>query len=232
MEFQNPLIPATLIKRYKRFLADVRLEDGLEITVHCPNPGSMMGLKEPGSPIWLSDSKNPKRKLQYTLEVMRADGALVGINTNIPNKLAEEAILVGTISELSGYPVLRREVKYGENSRIDILLEGGEVPAYVEIKNVHLMRTPGLAEFPDSVTMRGARHLAELTTMVEAGARAVMLYIVQRADCDVLAMAADIDPAYDQALKRALAHGVEVLVYRCTVGLDRIVVDTKLPFRR
>ena len=232
MEFQNPLIPATLIKRYKRFLADVRLEDGLEITVHCPNPGSMMGLKEPGSPIWLSDSKNPKRKLRYTLEVMRVDGALVGINTNIPNKLAEEAILVGTISELSGYPVLRREVKYGENSRIDILLEGGEVPAYVEIKNVHLMRTPGLAEFPDSVTMRGARHLAELTTMVEAGARAVMLYIVQRADCDVLAMAADIDPAYDQALKRALAHSVEVLVYRCTVGLDRIVVDTKLPFRR
>ncbi|MAB69428.1 MAG: DNA/RNA nuclease SfsA, partial [Oceanicaulis sp.] len=163
MRFPAPLHPGVLIKRYKRFLADVTLDTGDTVTAHCPNPGSMMGLKEPGSRCWLSHADDPRRKLKYTLEVLEADGALVGINTHRPNALAEEAIREGRIPSLSGYGSLRREVRYGVNSRIDLLLESEDRPAcYVEVKNCHLMRTPGLAEFPDSVTTRGAKHLGEL----------------------------------------------------------------------
>lgn len=223
MKFTAPLVCGRLEKRYKRFLADVVLEDGSAVTAHCANPGSMLGLKEPGSRVWLSLSDNPKRKLKYSWEVIEADGALVGINTAHPNKLVEEALEAGRIDGLSGYASLRREVKYGKNSRIDILLESDTgAKTYVEVKNVHLMRRPGLAEFPDSVTARGAKHLGELADMVAEGHRAAMVFLVQRPDCDRLSLASDIDPIYAAAFAAARAAGVEVHAIGCDVRLDGI----------
>jgi sugar fermentation stimulation protein A len=239
MQFPDPLIPGTLIKRYKRFLADITLENGEMVTAHCANSGSMMGLKEPGSQVWLSPARNPNRKLKYTWELVAADGALVGINTSHPNTLVEEAVKAGKISELSGYASVRREVKYGRNSRIDLLLEGGlpvgdSAPiCYVEVKNVTLKRGKrdglGLAEFPDAVTARGAKHLEELGDMVEAGHRAVMVYLVQRGDCGLFDVAGDIDPAYDEQLQRARSRGVEAICYSCHVTPQNIEVTHPLP---
>jgi len=232
MRLPAPLHPGRLIQRYKRFLADVTLDTGETVTAHCPNPGSMMGLKAPGSRCWLSHTDDPKRKLKYTLEVMEADDTLVGINTNRPNKLAEAAILNGRIPALSGYDTLRREVKYGVNSRIDLLLEDPNRPsAYLEVKNCHLRRSPGLTEFPDSVTTRGAKHLGELSEMVRQGHRAVQLFIVQRNDCDVLSPADDIDPAYAQALRDAAAAGVEIIAWACTISVEEIEVVREIEVR-
>jgi sugar fermentation stimulation protein A len=227
MKFSAPLVSGRLVKRYKRFLADVVLDsDGSEITAHCANPGSMLGLKEPGSRVWLSKSDNPKRKLQFSWEIIEADGALIGINTAHPNKLVEEALSAGKVPELAGFDNLRREVKYGKNSRIDILLEGcGGKLTYVEVKNVHLMRQPGLAEFPDSVTARGAKHLAEMSDMVGEGHRAAMVFLVQRPDCARLSLARDIDPAYGKAFDAALTAGVEAYAVGCSVTVDGIEVD-------
>ncbi|WP_106755411.1 DNA/RNA nuclease SfsA [Pannonibacter carbonis] len=227
MDFTQTLIGGRLVRRYKRFLADVVLDaDGSEVTAHCANPGSMLGLNAPGSRVYLSRSDNPARKLPLSWELIEADGVLVGISTAHPNRLVEEAILAGSVPGLSGYPHLRREVKYGVNSRIDILLEAPDRPrCYVEVKNVHLMRQPGLAEFPDSVTARGAKHLRELSDMVREGHRAVMVYLVQRPDCDRLAMASDIDPAYAAALAEARAAGVEVIAIGCSVTPEAIRVN-------
>ncbi|WP_022699912.1 DNA/RNA nuclease SfsA [Oceanicaulis alexandrii] len=225
MRFPAPLHPGVLLKRYKRFLADVELVTGETVTAHCPNPGSMLGLKDPGSRCWLSHTDDPKRKLKYTLEVLEADNTLVGINTNRPNRLAEDAIRTGAIPALSGYDAVRREVKYGANSRIDLLLESADRPTcYVEVKNCHLRRTPGLTEFPDSVTSRGAKHLGELSEMVRQGHRAVQLFVVQRNDCDVLAPAGDLDPVYAQALRDASAAGVEVIAWACEITLEAIEI--------
>ncbi|GAA0772513.1 DNA/RNA nuclease SfsA [Roseibium denhamense] len=227
MKFPTHLVSGRLVKRYKRFLADVVLDEtGGEVTAHCANPGSMMGLKEPGSRVWLSVSDNPKRKLKYSWEVIEADGALVGINTAHPNKLVEEALQAGLIPQLSGFKSLRREVKYGKNSRIDILLEGADnALTYVEVKNVHLMRQQGLAEFPDSVTARGAKHLGELADMVREGHRAAMVFLVQRPDCSRLELADDIDPTYASAFAAAKDAGVEAYAIGCEVTLDGIVAN-------
>ena len=229
MQFPDPLIHGTLLRRYKRFLADIKLDDGQEVTAHCANPGAMLGLKDAGAEVWLSPSRNPKRKLQYSWELVRADGALVGINTAHPNALTAEAIEAGRIAALQGYDSLRREVKYGQNSRIDMLLEQpGKPDCYVEVKNVHLMRRQGLAEFPDSVTKRGAKHLVELGDMVEAGHRAVMFYLVQRTDCERFAVAGDIDPTYAKELQRAMARGVEAICYDCAIETTGIQVRQPL----
>ena len=229
MKFHAPLVRGTLVQRYKRFMADVVLDTGETITAHCANSGAMAGLKAPGSIVWLSPAANPDRKLRYSWELIEADGDLVGINTAWPNHIVAEAIKAGAIEALSGYATLRQEVKYGKNSRIDILLEDPErPPCYVEVKNVHLRRDGTLAEFPDAVTERGAKHLVELGDMVEAGHWAVMLYLVQRMDCDRFAIAADVDPAYDRGLRVARERGVEVLCYACRLTTDEITVDRAL----
>ncbi|MHB1204486.1 MAG: DNA/RNA nuclease SfsA [Rhodospirillaceae bacterium] len=230
MIFSTPLIEGRLVQRYKRFLADVRLPNGEVVVAHCANSGSMLSVKEPGSRVWLSPAADPNRKLRYTWELIEVENGMVGINTGLPNRIVAEAIAGGLIPELTGYPVLKREQKYGKNSRIDILLEGpGRPPCYVEVKNVTLKRVAGdLAEFPDAVTARGAKHLKELTDIVAAGGRAVMFYLVQRTDCRRFAVAADIDPAYGEGLTAAMAAGVEALCYGCRVGPDAITVAEPL----
>lgn len=231
MRFAAPLVTGRLVRRYKRFLSDIELDGGGTVTAHCANPGSMLGLAEPGMRVWLSRSDDPKRKLAHSWEIVEADGALVGINTALPNGLVEAAIRDGTIAELAGYAGLRREVKYGRNSRVDMLLEdAARGRAFVEVKNVHLSRRSGLAEFPDSVTARGAKHLDELAAEVAAGHRAVMVYLVQRGDADRFALAADIDPTYARAFDRALAAGVEAVAYACRVTPEEIAVERRLPF--
>ncbi len=234
MRFSAPLIRGRLVQRYKRFLADIVLESGEAVTATCPNSGSMIGLTEPGSIVWLSESDSPTRKYRHTWEMVEADlgqgPALVGINTSRPNALVAEAIGEGLVAGLDGYPDLRREVKYGQNSRIDILLDCAKRGrCYVEIKNVHMMRRAGLAEFPDSVTQRGAKHLLELADMVRAGHRAVMMFLIQRGDALRLDLARDIDPAYGEAFDVARAAGVEMLAYRCRLSPEEIVVDTAVP---
>ena len=232
MRFPETLVPATLVRRYKRFLADAELADGTQITAHCPNPGAMLGLAEPGMTIYLRHAPSPKRKLAYSWRLTEADGTLVGIDTGIPNALAEEAIRAGAVPELADFDTLRREVKYGRASRVDLLLEReGAAPHYVEVKNVHLRRQPGLAEFPDCATARGVKHLEELGDMVDAGARATMFYVVQRADCETFSLAADLDPAYAAAFARAKARGVEMLCYACRIEPAEITVERRLPIR-
>ncbi|MFH1804385.1 MAG: DNA/RNA nuclease SfsA [Pseudomonadota bacterium] len=228
----SPLIHGHLIVRYKRFLADIELDNSEIVTAHCANPGAMTGLKEPGMEVWLSVSDNPKRKLKYSWEICKVGDAMVGINTAHPNSIVAEAIEAGHIPELTGYANLKREVKYGKNSRIDILLSDPLRGAcYVEIKNVHLKRdnaVPGLAEFPDTVTVRGAKHLDEMAEMVAQGHRAVMFYLVQRTDCNRFALAADIDPNYAARFALATARGVEVICYDCDIDTDRITVRRPL----
>ncbi|SMR81934.1 sugar fermentation stimulation protein A [Aliiroseovarius halocynthiae] len=212
MEFPSPLVPATLVRRYKRFLADCLLTDGREITAHCANPGSMMGLAEPGSKIWLEPNDDPKKKLKFGWRLVEhADGNFTGVDTSVPNRALKAALEARAVPGLGDYHTVRAEVKYGEKSRIDFLLEGDGL-TYVEVKSVTLSRQPGLAEFPDSVTTRGTKHLGELAKMVGEGHRAVMLYLVQRTDCDRFDLARDIDPAYGQAFDVARAAGVEVIV--------------------
>ena len=230
MDFPEPLIGGTLIQRYKRFLSDVRLESGEVVTAHCANPGAMTGLNYPGLEVWLSPARNPKRKLAYSWELVRIGKGLVGVNAMHPNAVVAEAIAAGRVPELAGYDELRREVKYGTNSRIDLYLSAtGRPSCYVEVKNVHLMRTAGLAEFPDAVTARGRKHLGALARAVGEGYRAAMLYLVQREDCARFALAGDIDPAYREAYAQARRAGVEMLCYRCRVRPDSIRLDRPLP---
>ena len=236
MQFPSPLITGSLVQRYKRFLADVRLDSGDTVTATCPNTGSMMGLKEPGQRVWLSTSDSPTRKYKHTWEMVETDlGAgptLVGINTGHPNKLVAEAVEAKRIKELAGYASLRREVKYGRNSRIDLLLEDpAKGLCYVEIKNVHMMRKAGFAEFPDSVTERGAKHLAEMSDMVRAGHRAVMVFLIQRGDAKSLTLARDVDPGYGAAFDAAKAAGVETIAVRCKLSTQAITVDKTIPFK-
>ncbi|MGH6720345.1 MAG: DNA/RNA nuclease SfsA [Alphaproteobacteria bacterium] len=229
MRFPVPLVHATLVRRYKRFLSDHRLETGETVVAHCANPGSMLGLAEPGMTTWLAPARSPPRALAWTWELVRVGRALVGINTVHPNGLVAEAIEQGRIAGLADYATVRREVRYGVNSRIDLLLEAPHrPPCYVEVKNVHLRREIGLAEFPDSVTARGTKHLRELAGVVAAGGRAVMMYLVQRADCRRFAIAHDIDPVYAEALHEARAAGVETLCYQCELNRQGIRVDRPL----
>ena len=235
MKFKTPLIPGKLIKRYKRFLTDVELENGDIVVAHCANSGSMLSVNDPGAPVWLSPANDPKRKLKFTWELVKIGDAMVGINTQHPNRIVADAIEAGQVPELTGYDSLRREVKYGKNSRIDILLESEDKPmCYVEVKNTTMRRdlTPGApAEFPDSVTVRGAKHLDELSDMVREGHRAVMFYLVQRDDADAFTVAADIDPTYAERLDAAMKAGVEVVAYTCSISPQEIIVTKPVEVR-
>lgn len=230
MIFPDPLSRGYLIKRYKRFLADIKLENGTLITAHCPNSGAMQGLTEPGTPVWVSLSPNPLRKLPYTWQMAEVEGTFVGMNTANPNQLVEDAIHSGVIHELQGYQNLRREVPYGKNSRIDILLEHPyQTLTYVEVKNVHLKRGKNAA-FPSSVTVRGAKHMGELSEMVHQGHKAYVVYVVQRSDCEGFEIADDIDPVYGREERKALENGVEALVYACEVSPQGIRISHRLNF--
>jgi sugar fermentation stimulation protein A len=231
MKFKGPLIRGKLIKRYKRFLADVVLDTGEMVTAACGNTGSMLGLTEPGNAVWLSRSERLTRKYPHSWELVDIpDIGLVGINTSQPNHIVTEAIIAGKVAELTGYANLRNEVRYGVNSRIDILLEDARrPPCYVEIKNVHFFRKPGLAEFPDCVTERGAKHLVELSSMVKAGARAVMVYLIQCHNPSRFALADDKDRTYFSEFRKARDAGVEALALTCHVSTSEITVDRAIP---
>ncbi|MDZ7709988.1 MAG: DNA/RNA nuclease SfsA [Roseovarius sp.] len=231
MRFQSPLLRATLLRRYKRFLADIRLEDGSETTAHCPNPGAMTGLAAPGTGIWVEDVNNPTRKLRHAWRLAETeDGARVCVDTGAANRVVREALEARALPALEGYDTVQPEQRYGDRSRVDFLLRGPGLPeAWVEVKSVTLCRNPGLAEFPDSVTARGARHLRDLAAQAQAGHRAVLLYLVQRDDARAVAVAADIDPAYARALAEACESGVEVLAHRADISPAGITIGPALP---
>lgn len=232
MKIDPPFEQATLLKRYKRFLTDIRLDSGEELTIHCPNTGSMKNCWAEETPCWFSYSNNPKRKLPGTLEITTtSDGFLTGVNTQRPNHLVREAIENGTITELQGYESIRPEVKYGEeNSRIDLLLSQEGQLCYVEVKNTTFGVGDGRVLFPDAVTTRGAKHLRELMKMVEEGHRAVLVFCVQHSGAKEVGPADDIDPHYGVVLREAIEAGVEVLAYGCTLTPEEIVINKRLPF--
>ncbi len=231
MHFSGPVVGGTLLRRYKRFLADVRLEDGRVVTAHCANPGAMTGLAEEGLRVWMQHRPHPRRKLDYSWEVVEtADGALVGVNTHNANRLVAEALEGGGLPEYAAYATVRAEAGYGEGSRVDFLLGSPGLPdLYLEVKSVTLSRTPGVAEFPDAVTVRGARHLRDLAQARRDGCRAVALYVVQRCDCDTLRLAADIDPGFAAASAEARAAGVEMHCRTCRVSESEIALERTLP---
>lgn len=233
MRFQTPLVPAVLIRRYKRFLADIRLEDGREVTAHCANPGSMMGLAEPGLKIWVEPNDDPKKKLKFGWRLIEhGNGHFTGVDTSLPNRALRAALEAGDIPELATYSTVRPEQKYGTNSRIDFLLQHTGLPdAYVEVKSVTLSRTTGLAEFPDSVTARGTKHLGELAEMARIGHRAVLFYLIQRTDCAEMTLAADIDPTYAAAFAKARNAGVEVLAYDTEISPEEITLGMPVPVK-
>ena len=233
MLLPQPMQRGTLVSRYKRFFADVALDDGRHVTAHCPNPGAMLRLNTPGLGAWVSPAAGAKRKLPWTLELIEADGGLVGINTLHPNRLVAEALAQDRIPQLTGYASIRREVKYAQASRVDFLLESPDrPPCWLEIKNCHLRRAGALAEFPDCVAARSTRHLADLSAEVAKGARAVALFTVQRTDCDTFSACRDLDPKFAVALERAADAGVEVLVYACAIDSDQITLSKPLPWVR
>jgi sugar fermentation stimulation protein A len=221
MRFESELLPGRLVRRYKRFFADVELCAGGTVVSHCPNPGSMRTCAVEGGRVWLREHDDPRRKLRYTWEIAEAGGALVCVNTGRANHVVAEALSAGAVAELAGFDELRREVKYGERSRVDFLLRHGERACYVEVKSVTMDGGGGVSAFPDSVTARGTRHLQELSAMVAAGHRAALLYCVNRTDATVVRPADDIDPVYGRALRAAAAAGVELLAYRADIDPAR-----------
>ena len=231
MRFPSPLVPGRLIRRYKRFLADIEVDGVGEVTAHCANPGAMLGLDAPGLRVWVEPNDDPKKKLKWAWRLVElADGHWAGIDTAVPNRVVREALAARAIQGLEDYPEHRAEVKYAEKSRVDFLLSGpGRPDLYLEVKNVHLRRDGDWAEFPDCVTARGARHLDDLARMVAEGHRAMMLYLVQRTDCARMRLAADIDPAYAAAFARARAAGVEVMAVTTRISPDEVALDRAIP---
>lgn len=235
MNFGAPLIPGRLIQRYKRFLADVELEDdklgeGRTVTAHCANPGAMTGMADPGMRVWVEPNDDPKKKLKFAWKIVEVEGGLVGVDTGLPNKVVEEALRAGAIPAFHGYDEIRREVKYGTGSRIDFLLTGGGRPdCYLEVKCVTLRRGDW-AEFPDTKTARGAKHLHELTEMAKSGARAATLYLAHRADYTDMRIASDIDPAYSAAHAEAKTAGMETYAFAASVSLTSVTLGAQMTF--
>lgn len=233
MFYPHPLVTGQLLRRYKRFLADVRLDDGAEVTAHCANPGSMMGLAEPGLAVRLSRSDDPKRKLAWSLEQVLTGPGTVGVNTGRANAVVGEALINGQVPALAGYDKVQREVRFGEKSRLDFFLTGSGLPdCFVEVKSVTLKRDgagAGLAEFPDAKTARGARHLEELERIAGSGMRAVLFFLVQRDDCARCGIADDIDPAYAAAFDSAQRAGVDVIAHACNLSETELTLAGPLP---
>lgn len=233
MNFPSPLVRGRLVRRYKRFLADVELDDGSVVTAHVANPGAMTGLAEPGLTVWLWKSSSPTRKLPYSWELVEAssgDGvALASLNTHHANRLVAEALAAGAIPELAGYATVHPEVRYGEASRVDFLLtDPARPPLWLEVKSVTLSRTAGLAEWPDCISARATKHLKELQRLAAGGERAAVLFVVQIAGCDTATVARDLDPVFAAALEGAAAAGVEVLAYGCSISPEAIRLDRAL----
>ena len=230
MQFAQPLVPARLIRRYKRFLVDCALVDGSVVTAHCANPGSMTGLAEPNTKIWLEPVSNPKRKLKFAWRLVEHDnGGFTGVDTSLPNRILRAALETGQIASLAIYTETQTEVPYGSGSRVDFLLRAPDRPAaYVEVKSVTLSRTPGIAEFPDCVTVRGAKHLRELASVARAGHRAIAFYLVQRTDAERFAVAKDIDPTYAAQFEAARADGVEVMAFGTRISPESVQITSRL----
>ena len=229
----NPVkfISGRLIKRYKRFFADVKLDSGEVVTAHCPNTGSMMGLLTEGNIVYLSKTDNEKRKLKYTLEIIRDKGASVGVNTHRANRIVEKAIIEKKISTLGKKYDYRREVKYGKNSKIDFLITNKkDEEIFLEVKNVTLSKRKGISEFPDAITERGSKHLLELIDVVKKNKRAIMLFLVQRNDCKKFRIAEEIDSIYKKNIMNAMKAGVEILCYDCSFVRNNIELDKKIKF--
>jgi len=224
------LIKGTLIRRYQRFKADVKLRNGHVVTALCPNTGSMLACSEPGRPVYLSRQNRPERKLKYTWELIEMPTSLVGVNTGVPNRIVKEFILADRLHELSGFDDVRSEVNYGDHSRIDLLLTRGEMKCYVEIKNCTLVEG-GRAYFPDAVTLRGLKHLKELQKEVLKGHRSVMVYLIQRMDAKTFSPADHIDPGYGEELRKAMVNGVELLAYDVKIDLREIHLRRRIPIR-
>lgn len=235
MEFARPLVRGRLVRRYKRFFADVMLDDAgegaREVTAHCPNPGAMLGLAEPGLAVWLEPNDDPRRSLRYGWRLVELPGGgWAGIDATLPNRVVGEALRAGLVPALAGYEAFRPETRYGAASRVDFLATApGLPPAYVEVKNVHLRRDGDWAEFPDCVTARGAKHLRELALMAGQGARAMMLYLVQRDDCTRMRLAADLDPAYAAAFAAARAAGVEAIAHVAEISRAGVTLGREIP---
>jgi len=229
MDFKNQLIPGRLVRRYKRFLSDILLEDGSEVIAHCTNSGSMISCIETNAPVFLSPAENPDRKTQFTWEMIFINNGWVGVNTMMPNKLAYRWVSEGAIEKLAGYSKVTPEVKFG-NSRFDLLAEKEDEKCFIEVKNV-TMKGDNQALFPDAVTTRGRKHLDTLVEVKQQGMRAVMLYVVQRMDVDMFAPAMEIDPAYAKALVHAHQNGVEIIVVQAKVSPERIVLAGEIPWQ-
>lgn len=227
MLLPSPLLSGTLIRRYKRFLADIELPDGTIVTAHTPNSGSMMGCAVPGSPALISRSESATRKYPFTWELVQVNGIWIGIHTGYPPKLVREGVKNGIVAELQGYTTIQPEVACGE-SRIDLFLDGGDSPCWVEVKNVTLVEK-GIALFPDAVTTRGQKHLRELRRLVGKGERGVIFYVIQREDAEAVAPADRIDPEYGRLLREVIADGVEALAYRACVTPAEIKLEKRLP---
>ena len=229
MNFENKLISGLFIKRYKRFFVDVNLKNKI-VTAHCPNSGSMMGLLKKSNKVWLTKAINKKRKLKYTLQIIEDGKTKVGVNTHLTNKIALDALKKKLIKDFENVTYIKSEQVFGENTRFDFYLEEMKVKTFLEVKNVTLKRRTDIAEFPDSVTSRGAKHLRELINAKKKGFNACLLFVIQREDCNKFEIAKDIDPEYSKALINAINHGVKILCYDCKFSSKGILLNNKIKF--
>jgi sugar fermentation stimulation protein A len=230
MNFENPLISGVLIKRYKRFFMDVEIK-GKIITAHCPNTGSMIGLLNKGSKVWISKSNNPKRKLQYTVQIIKDKKSKVGINTHATNKIVQDALNLNFFKDFSNKSIIKPEQKFGLNTRFDFLILEKNKRSFIEVKNVTLSRKDNLAEFPDSVTTRGQKHIGDLMQAKKQGYNAYLLFVIQREDCKKFSIAQDIDPEYSQLLTKAINNNLKVLCYDCKFSSKGIKLNKKINFQ-
>ena len=230
MNFKNKLISGELVKRYKRFFVDVKI-DNKTVTAHCPNTGSMIGLLEKGNKVWLSKTDNPKRKLKYTLQVIESNGSKVGVNTHLTNKIALDAIYKSKIQKFKNYNFVKQEINFGNNTRFDLLLIKKNKKIFIEVKNVTLSRQKGIAEFPDAITSRGQKHIQELLKAKKQGYNIYLLFVIQRDDCNELKIAKDIDPKYCELLTKAVKKNLNILCYDCKFSTKGIKLNRKIKFK-